>query len=91
MQEVYSGDFDFPDHFRFFTLVESRISKDYDTVSALFTASEKTTIKKNIIDYRIEKIKEYLVYSDFTLSDLSFKFGFSSVAHLSRQFNLIQV
>lgn len=52
MQEVYSGDFDFPHHFRFSTLVESRINKDYDTVSALFTASEKTTIEKYLIDYR---------------------------------------
>ena len=86
VQEVYSGDFDFPHHFRFSTLVESRINKDYDTVSALFNASEKTTIEKYIIDYRIEKIKELLVYSDLTLSDLAFKFGFSSVAHLSRQF-----
>jgi YesN/AraC family two-component response regulator len=86
VKEVYSGDFDFPNHFRFSTFVESRIDKDYDTVSAFFTAAEKTTIEKYIVDYRIKKIKEYLVYSDLTLSDLSFKFGFSSVAHLSRQF-----
>src|SRR5215210_399209 len=86
VKEVYSGDFDFPNHFRFSTLVESRIDKNYDNVSAFFTAAEKTTIEKYIVDYRINKIKEYLVYSDLTLSDLSFKFGFTSVAHLSRQF-----
>lgn len=86
VQEIYSGNFDFPPHFRFSTLVEGRINKDYGTVSALFTAVEKTTIEKYIIDYRIEQVKEYLIYSDLTLSDLSFKFGFSSVAHLSRQF-----
>ena len=77
VKEVYSGDFDFPNHFRFSTLVESRIDKDYDTVSAFFTGEEKTTVEKYRTDCRIKKIKEYLVYSDLTLSDLSFKFGFS--------------
>lgn len=86
VEEVYSGDFDFPHHFLFSNLVVSRINKDYDSISAIFSESQKTTIEKFIIDYRIERIKELLVYTDLTLSDISFKLGFSSVAHLSRQF-----
>lgn len=86
VKEVYSGDFDFPHHFLFSTLISSRLNKDYDSVSAVFTTIEKKTIEKYIIDYRIKKIKEYLVYSDLSLTDLSYKFGYSSVAHLSRQF-----
>ena len=84
--EVYSGDFDFPHHFLFSNLAVSRINKDYDSISAIFSASQKITIEKYIIDYRIEKIKELVVYTDLTLSDISFKLGFSSIAHLSRQF-----
>ena len=86
VEEVYSGDFDFPNHFRFSTLLEGRLNKDYGFISSIFSELENTTIEKYIVNFRIEKIKEYLVYSDLSLSDLSFRLGFSSVAHLSRQF-----
>jgi AraC-like DNA-binding protein len=86
VEEVYSGHFDFPHLFLFSNLLTSRINKNYDSISAIFSQFQKTTIEKFIIDFRIEKIKELLVYTDLTLSDISFKLGFSSVAHLSRQF-----
>jgi AraC family transcriptional regulator len=84
--EVYSGDFDFPNHFRFSDLLTQRLGKDYDFISQQFSAEEGTTIEKYMIGYRIEKIKELLVYTSLTLADISFQLGFSSVAHLSRQF-----
>ncbi len=84
--EVYSGDFDFPHHFRFSELLSLRLEKEYDFISQQFSAEEGTTIEKFIINYRIEKIKELLVYTSLTLADISFQLGFSSVAHLSRQF-----
>ena len=84
--EVYAGDFDFPHHFRFSDLLAQRLEKEYDFISQQFSAEEGTTIEKFIIDYRIEKIKELLVYTQQTLADISFQLGFSSVAHLSRQF-----
>lgn len=80
--EVY----DFPNNFRFSDLVVSQLHKDYDGVSSLFTLLENKNLERYIIDYRIEKIKEFLVYSELTLSDISFKLNFSSIAHLSRQF-----
>jgi AraC-like DNA-binding protein len=43
-------------------------------------------MEKYIIDYRINKIKELLVYTDNTLADIAFALGFSSVSHLSKQF-----
>ena len=84
--EVYKGDFDFPLRFRFSDLVAKRLNRDYDTISTTFSASENMTLEKYIIDYRIEKIKELMVYTGDSLADISFKLGFSSVAHLSRQF-----
>lgn len=86
IRELYSGEFDFPNQFRFSELLSQKLNKDYDTISMTFASLEKTTLEKYIIDYRIEKVKEYLVYTDDTLADISFKLGFSSVAHLSRQF-----
>jgi AraC family transcriptional regulator len=89
MAEVYSGSFDFPTRFRFSELAARRLQKDYDTISATFSAVENTTLEKYIIDFRIEKVKEFLVYTPQTLGDISFRLGFSSVAHLSRQFKEI--
>jgi len=86
VEEVYNGDFDFPVRFRFSDLAKRRLQKDYERISDSFIATEKKTIEQYIIEYRINKIKEYLVYSDLTLADIAFKLNFSSVAHLSTQF-----
>ncbi|HEX5652322.1 MAG TPA: AraC family transcriptional regulator [Chitinophagaceae bacterium] len=84
--EVYNGVFDFPNDFRFSVLAAERLGKDYDTISTTFSSMENNTLEKYIINFRVEKIKELMVYTDDTLADISFKLGFSSVAHLSRQF-----
>ena len=84
--EVYGGDFDFPLRFRFSELAAKRLQKDYDAISFVFSSMENITVENYIIDFRIEKIKEFLVYTPQTLADIAFRLGFSSVAHLSRQF-----
>lgn len=86
VEEVYSGNFDFPERFRFAELIKHRMQKGYDTISDAFIATEKKTIEQYIIDYRINKIKEFLVYTSIPLADIAFKLNFSSVAHLSSQF-----
>ena len=86
VQEVYSGNYDFPEGFRFSKLVSERLGKDYDTVSAAFIEMENKTIEQYLIEYRLSKVKEFLVYTSLTLSDIAFKLNFNSVAHLSSQF-----
>ncbi|MFL5747746.1 MAG: helix-turn-helix domain-containing protein [Niastella sp.] len=86
VEKVYSGNYNFPPDFRFSDVVVSHLNKDYNSVSAVFSELEKITLEKYIIDYRIEKVKELLVYTNDTLPDIAFKLGFSSAAHLSRQF-----
>jgi len=89
IEEVYSGHFDFAPGFRFSELASERLQKDYNSITSVFTSLEDTTIEKYIIDFRIEKVKEFLVYTTQTLADISFRLGFSSVAHLSRQFKTV--
>lgn len=84
--EVYSGNFDFPYQFRFSDLLEQRLKLNYEQVSGTFSQIEGITIEKYILQQRIGKVKEMLVYSRISLSDISFRLGFSSVAHLSNQF-----
>ncbi|MBO9701011.1 MAG: helix-turn-helix domain-containing protein [Sporocytophaga sp.] len=65
------------------------VGKDYHTLSNLFSSIENLTIEKYIILQKIEKVKEYLIYNELTLSELAYKLGYSSVAHLSNQFKQI--
>lgn len=84
--EVYSGNFDFPDRFRFSALVKERFRQSYDTVSDAFAAAENKTIEKYITDFRIGKVREMLVYEDISLADIAFRLNFSSAAYLSAHF-----
>jgi AraC family transcriptional regulator len=59
---------------------------NYDSVSELFTQIEGITLEKYIITKRLEKVKELLVYTEFTLTEIAYITGFSSINHLSRQF-----
>ena len=59
---------------------------DYSALSHIFSASVGLTIEKYAILQKIEKVKELLSYDELTVSEIAFKLGYSSVAHLSSQF-----
>lgn len=62
------------------------LHKDYTYLSNLFSAVAGTTIEQYFILQKIEKVKEWLMYDELTLSEMAFRLGYSSVAHLSGQF-----
>lgn len=66
-----------------------RLHKDYTYITNLFSSIADTTIEQYFILQKIEKVKEWLVYDELTLSEMAFKLGYSSVAHLSGQFKKI--
>jgi len=66
-----------------------KLHYDYTYLSNLFSEVEGTTIEKYFIAQRIEKVKELLVYDELTLSEISDKLGYSSVAYLSSQFKKV--
>lgn len=86
VNEVYSGSYDFPLHFRFSALAAEKLNASYDVISTAFSSLEQITLEQYIINFRIEKTKELLVYTSNSLSHIALALGFSSVAHLSRQF-----
>ncbi len=69
--------------------LSSKLNKDYHYLSNLFSELEGITIEKFMINQKIEKVKELLVYDEFTLSEIADKLGYSSVAHLSSQFKKV--
>lgn len=66
--------------------IEKHVGMPYDTVSRVFSAKEGRTLEKYYIAQKIERVKELLGYNDLPLSEIAYLTGYSSVAHLSRQF-----
>jgi len=70
---------------KFSKLISNELHKDYDSLSSLFSSLEGHTLEKFIISKKIEKVKEFLVYTDQSLSDIAYALGYSSPAYLSNQ------
>jgi AraC-like DNA-binding protein len=62
---------------------------EYHYLSTLFSSVENITIEQYIILQKIERVKELLKYGELTLSEISYKTGYSSVQHLSNQFKSV--
>ncbi len=73
----------------FSSLLAASLHKDYHYLSNLFSEMEQTTIEQYIIQQKIERVKELLVYDEQTLSEIAYQMGYSSVAHLSGQFKKV--
>jgi len=71
------------------TFIASKVPYDFSYLSDLFSSVEGQTIERYFILYRIEKVKELLVYDRLSLNQISYQTGFSSVHHLSAQFKKV--
>lgn len=67
-------------------LLSQHLYHDYSYLSNLFSQVEGITIEQYIINQKIEKVKEMLMYDELTLSQIAFQLGYSSTSHLSTQF-----
>lgn len=71
------------------TIIAENLHHDYSYLSKLFSETEGITIEQFIINQKIERVKELLVYDEKSLSEIAFETGYSSVAHLSAQFKKV--
>lgn len=69
--------------------ISKQVNYDYNYLSKTFTEMEGITIEKYLIMQRIDRVKELLVYDGLSLSEISYKLLYSSVAHLSNQFKKV--
>ena len=65
------------------------LNKDYSTLSKLFSEVRGVTIERFSILHRIEYAKELLCYSQLSTSEIAYRLGYSSPAHLSSQFKQV--
>lgn len=66
--------------------ISEQLGLSYDQVSRIFSRLEGRTIERYSILQKVEYVKELLGYGNMTLVEIADKTGYSSVAHLSRQF-----
>ncbi len=76
-------------HQNFSTFLADQLNRDYNYLSTLFSSAEGTTIENYMINLKIERVKELLIYDEKTLSEISYVLDYSSVAHLSGQFKRV--
>ena|SRR5690554_2980182 len=69
--------------------LSEKLNQEYSYLSSLFSEVEGTTIEKYYIAQRIEKVKELLVYDEWSLSEIAVHLNYSSVAYLSNQFKKV--
>ncbi len=69
--------------------IAEKLKQDYQSLSHLFSSVEGVTIEKYFIQLKIEKIKELLVYNELSQSEIAYRLGYSSPAHLNNQFKQV--
>ncbi|MDT7827248.1 AraC family transcriptional regulator [Pricia sp. S334] len=69
--------------------ISDRLNLDYKYLSSLFSSVESITFEQYVINQKIERVKELIVYDELTLSEIAFQLHYSSVAYLSNQFKKV--
>ncbi|MGA0558039.1 helix-turn-helix domain-containing protein [Larkinella sp. VNQ87] len=86
INEIHHDRRERPEHQNLSDFLAQKMGYDYSYLSHLFSALEGITIEKFVIAQKIEKVKEYLLDGELTLSEIAWRLGYSSTQHLSNQF-----
>jgi AraC family transcriptional regulator len=87
IEKTQSGEIE--EHFSLSGFLAGHLNKEYSQISRLFSEVEGITIEQFFILQKVEKVKELVAYNEMSLSEISWKLGYSSVAHLASQFKKI--
>lgn len=69
--------------------ISEKLGLNYTYLANTFSEVKGITIQQYIIMHKIERVKELLIYDELSLTEISHKMHYSSVAHLSNQFKKI--
>lgn len=69
--------------------IKLKVHKSYISLNKLFAEIEGITIEIYIINHKIEQVKNLLVNTKLSLSEIALKFHYSNTAQLSCQFKSI--
>ncbi|SDM12345.1 AraC-type DNA-binding protein [Daejeonella rubra] len=69
--------------------LSEKLNLDYTYLANMFSESQETSIEQFIIKQKIQKVKYLISCNELTLTEISWKMHYSSVAHLSTQFKKV--
>jgi AraC-like DNA-binding protein len=69
--------------------ISRKLKYDYTYLSNIFSEVKGTTIQQFIIVHKIERVKELLLYDELSLTEISYRLHYCSVAYLSNQFKKV--
>jgi AraC-like DNA-binding protein len=73
----------------FSDFLSEKLNHNYTYLANLFSEVQGTTIEHFIISHKVERIKELIIYGELYITEIAWKMGYSSVAHLSTQFKKV--
>lgn len=73
----------------FSNYLSEKLGYDYTYMANIFSEVKGVTIAHYIINHKIERVKELLIYDELNLTQISSILNYSSVAHLSQQFKKV--
>lgn len=73
----------------FSIFLSEKLGMNYTYLANLFSEVTGITIERYIIAHKIERVKELLLYNELSLTEISYRLNYSSVAHLSNQFKKV--
>lgn len=73
----------------FSDFLSEKLEHNYTYLANLFSEVQGTTIEQFIISHKVERIKELIIYGEHNVTEIAWKMGYSSVAHLSSQFKKV--
>lgn len=77
---------DYSDRVSLPDILSTKFNLSYPSLSRIFSEVEGRSIENYCMNLRIERVKELIKYRQLSLSEIADMMGYSSVAHLSRQF-----
>lgn len=87
MQLVYDAEEPLPINLSHY--LSQQLNLEYAYLARIFSASQGASIEIFYITKKIERVKELLLGTELSLTEISFLMHYSSVAHLSAQFKKI--
>ena len=73
----------------FSIFLSDKLNHDYTYLANLFSEVQGITIEHFIINHKIERIKELIIYDELNITEIANKMNYSSVSHLSNQFKKV--
>ena len=73
----------------FTAYLSEQTGHDYPHLANLFLESQGITIQQFMIIHKVERIKELIIYGELSITEITWKMNYSSVAHLSNQFKKV--